>query len=296
MVVDVSVLVTNYNHGKYLPECLDAIFSQSVSPKEVVVIDDASTDGSIALIEEFQKRHSNLVLLRNPVNLGPAKTMNKAIEHAQGKFLVLAAADDQILPGFLEKGAQCLEQNPEIGICCSEPSFFMGEKPYTFFTKAISSEKRFSLIASSEIAHSYLHSPLWIPTHASLYRRELVLKYGCLDEGLKHLCDWYLNCQITMAHGIAYIPESFGAFRLSPHSYGAKWNRSYRKKIELYRHLFTKLKQESVLFKTAMSKAGVLGLISSDVLLYLLLHLSLWKYFPRAFYRKMCNFFRKAVA
>jgi glycosyltransferase involved in cell wall biosynthesis len=292
---DISILITNYNHSEFLIECLDAVFSQSVLPKEVIVIDDASTDHSIALIREYQRKRSDLILLQNPTNQGPAKTMNTAIAHASSKYVVLAAADDQVLPGFFEESSQYLDLHPEIGICCSEPSFFEDIKPYSFSSMKICHAKEPSVFSSEQIQKQYLHGPLWIPTHASLYRRDLLLKYGCLQDSLKHLCDWYLNCKIAALHGIAYIPRSFGAFRVSRNSYSASWNRSYQKKITLYKELFLLLAKEPPAFQKIFCKSGMLGLISSDVLFYGLLRPYLWKYLPFAFYRKTRNFLRKVA-
>lgn len=291
--VDVSVLITNYNHAHFLGECLDAVFSQSALPKEVIVIDDASTDHSIELVQNYQKKHPELILLQNPTNQGPAKTMNTAIGYATSKYVVLAAADDQVLSGFFEKGAQYLDLNPKIGICCSEPSFFENNKPYLYQRMKICNEKQPATLSAEIVRKQYLHGPLWIPTHASLYRRDLILKHGGLQDSLKHLCDWYLNCKIAAFHGIGYIPTSFGAFRVLKTSYSAQWNRSYQKKIVLYKQLFSILDQESAEFQKIFCKSGMLGLISSDVLLYGLSRPRLWKYLPFAFYRKIRNCFRK---
>ncbi|MBF8262510.1 MAG: glycosyltransferase [Parachlamydiales bacterium] len=293
--VDISVLITNFNHASFLPECLDAIFSQSVAPKEVILIDDASTDESIPFILEYQKRHPELTLIQNATNQGPANAMNTCITHATGKYIFLCAADDQVLPNSFELGAHYLDLYPEAGICCSIPTMFTNEKPYHFKRVSICHQKQATLIPSDSIKKQFLLTSLWIPTHASLYRRDLVVKYGCLNEGLKHLCDWYLNCKIALLHGIVYVPQSFGAFRVSTQSYSAKWNRLYLKKNMIYRCLFELLSQESASFQKIFSRSGVLGLISSDVFFHLLFQISLWKYIPSAFYRKTCNFFRKII-
>jgi hypothetical protein len=219
--------------------------------------------------------------------------MNTALAYATNKYVILAAADDQVLSGFFETSAQYLDLHPEIGICCSEPSFFENNKPYLYQRMKISNEKQPATLSAETVRKQYLHGPLWIPTHASLYRRDLLLKYGGLQDSLKHLCDWYLNCKIAALHGIGYIPTSFGAFRVSRTSYSAQWNRSYQKKIALYKQLFSMISQETPEFQKIFCKSGMLGLISSDVLLYGLFRPYLWKYLPRAFYRKTRNCFRK---
>lgn len=290
---DVSVLITNYNHSAFLRECLDAVFAQSVSPREVLVIDDASTDNSIALLESYQKKEPRLTVIRNLKNCGPAQAMNRLIQLAKGRYLMLAAADDMLLPGCIEQGALHLEAHPDAGLCCSPTLMFHNHKPYSFVKIPISKLEISHKIDAQKMPSAVLHTRLWIPTNAAMYRRDLVLKYGCLDERLRHLCDWYLNFRIILNHGLVYVPHSFGAFRLLPTSYGAQWNRSFRKKIELYDSLFAILSEEAPDFRAAFRRSGALGLISADVLVYLLRKPSLWKFLPQAFYRKMCNFLRK---
>lgn len=292
-VVDISVLVTNYNHAQFLGECLQAILSQSVAAKEIIVIDDASTDNSISIIKEFQKKYPSVILLQSPKNQGPARAMNQAIQAATGEYVVLAAADDKLLPGFFEKAIQAFETYPNAGICCSEPTFFDATNPLKSWRVPISFEKNPAFFSATSISKQLLLSPLWFPTHASLYRRSLLLQYSGLNDGLKHICDWYLNCKIALTHGIIYVPESFGAFRLSTQSYGSRWNRSYRKKMEVYRVLFSLISQETSQYQTAFRQAGALGLISADVLAYVFFRPSLWGYLPFSLFRKTANFFRK---
>lgn len=139
-------------------------------------IDDASTDNSLMLLREYQKKHPKLQILQNATNQGPVRAINKAIAHARGGYLIFAAADDQILPGFFELGIAYLSEYPEAAICCSNISVFRNEKPYKFCEIKISNEKKEVLISADELKKKIAHTSFWIPTNASLYRRDLVLK------------------------------------------------------------------------------------------------------------------------
>lgn len=290
MQSDTTVLIPNYNHAEFLPQCLEAIFSQSYLPKQVIVIDDASTDGSVPLIEKYQKSHPELLLIKNETNQGPIKALNRGLKLATGKYLAFCSADDQVLPGFFEQGSKYLNQHPSAGICISDPSFFTGLK----FTKhSISSYNSPTKIPPEDLEKLFLFSPLWIPSHASLFRRDCVLECNGFEEKLRHLADWFLNVKIALMHGVVYVPSSFGAFRVSDQSYGAKSNRSFKKKIQIHKSLFDLLSSESELFQKRFQKSGALGQIPSDCLLYLLFHISLWDYLPYAFFRKASNFYRK---
>lgn len=290
---DVTVLMPNYNHAHFLPESLGAIFSQSHIPKEVLIIDDASRDESISVIQQLQKLYPQIRLIQNTLNRGPVISLNIGLQQAQGKYLAFCAADDLVLQGFFEEGAKWLDRYPNAGICCSNPSFFKNEKPYRFKKMVLSRQSNVKEIEPNRIESQFLFSPLWIPSHASLFRKEFVMQCGGFPENLHHISDWYLNIKIAINHGIIHVPTSFGAFRTSSLSYGAIFNRSYRKKASIYRELFKLLSLDPKEVRRMFRRSGALGQISGDVLLYLLLHFRLWPYIPFAFYRKVCNLLRK---
>ena len=98
-----SVAIPNYNHAQYLPRCLDSILSQSVQPFEILVLDDASTDNSVAIIQRYASQHPHVRLHRNEHNLGAVANINQAFELSQGDYVFVPSADDEVVPGFFEK-------------------------------------------------------------------------------------------------------------------------------------------------------------------------------------------------
>src|SRR5262249_18331038 len=115
-----SIIMTNYNHSRYLPVALQAILSQTWRPSEVLVIDDGSTDNSVEVIEQFAERDSIIRLIRNDRNRGVAYSCNRGVALASGEYLLFAAADDYILPCFLERSRSLLGQYPEAGLSCCD--------------------------------------------------------------------------------------------------------------------------------------------------------------------------------
>jgi glycosyltransferase involved in cell wall biosynthesis len=295
-LADLTVITPNYNHAHFLPEYFNAIFSQSLIPKELLIIDDASTDDSLAVIKKFQKKHQQIRCIQNSENQGPSISANRAIPEAKGTYLAFLSADDLVLPGFFEEGTKWLDHYPKAGLCCSDPSFFQDNKPYLFSRKRLSKENKVLEIPPSDFSNQFISTPIWIASHASLFRKEFVIKHHNFPEGLFHLADWYFNIRIAIHHGMIYVPNTFAAFRLSRNSYGARLNRSYQKKIVIYQEVFKYLAKEPREVQKIFLKSGVLGLGSSDILLYLLLHPRVWAFLPHAFFRKSCNFFRKITA
>ncbi|MEL1240101.1 glycosyltransferase family 2 protein [Flavobacterium flavipallidum] len=97
-----SIIIPVYNTESYLKRCLDSVFSQDLSTNdfEVIVINDGSTDNSLAILEDYERKHENLVLLSQE-NQGEAVTRNKAIEISKGVYIAFVDSDDAIYDATL---------------------------------------------------------------------------------------------------------------------------------------------------------------------------------------------------
>lgn len=89
----IAVIIANRNNAPFLPQCLDSVFSQTLRPAEVVVIDDASTDNSHEIIREYV-RNGNVTTIFNEIPLGVAASRHKAIEQSKSEYLTTLDADD----------------------------------------------------------------------------------------------------------------------------------------------------------------------------------------------------------
>ena len=108
----VSVILVNWNHGDFLPECLAALSAQTYSPFELLVIDNGSTDGS----PDWLARHAPYVrLIPFPDNRGFAPALNYGIQHTAGKFILSLNPDVVARPEFLAALVAALQANPRVG-------------------------------------------------------------------------------------------------------------------------------------------------------------------------------------
>jgi glycosyltransferase involved in cell wall biosynthesis len=116
-----SVAMCTYNGEKYLPEQLASIATQSRQPDELVVCDDASTDRTLEILENFRGQVRFPVrIFVNEVNLGSTKNFEKAIRLCAGKNIALADQDDVWFEGKLERLGQVLEASSLIGAVFSD--------------------------------------------------------------------------------------------------------------------------------------------------------------------------------
>lgn len=113
----VTVLTTVYNGLRYLREAIDSTLSQSYPDFEYLIIDDASTDGSVECILSYKDPRIRFV--RNEVNLGTANTINKALGLINTEYVVRLDQDDVSLPKRIEEQIAYLDSHPDISIVCS---------------------------------------------------------------------------------------------------------------------------------------------------------------------------------
>ena len=93
-VPEVSVIVPVYNKAAYLAECLESILAQSLRSLEVICVDDASTDGSGEILEQFSERDARVTVIQHEQNRGAAVARNAGLAAARGEFVQFTDADD----------------------------------------------------------------------------------------------------------------------------------------------------------------------------------------------------------
>lgn len=113
----VSVIMGIYNCEKTLKAAVDSVFSQTFTDWELIMCDDASTDHTADVAEEYARKHpEKVVLLRNTDNKKLAYSLNRCLEVAKGEYIARMDADDLNLPMRYEKQVAFLDQHPEYAV------------------------------------------------------------------------------------------------------------------------------------------------------------------------------------
>lgn len=107
----VSILTPTYNTEKFIRSTIESAQNQTYTNWEMILVDDASTDNTITIIEEFVKKDSRIKLFKLPQNRGNGFARNAALEKATGKYIAYLDADDLWFPEKLEKQIQFLKAN-----------------------------------------------------------------------------------------------------------------------------------------------------------------------------------------
>ncbi len=120
---DISIIVANYNNGRYLKAFISSVMDSTMLPRELIIVDDGSTDDSYEVLLD----HNELPFLKIisfDENKGFTAALNTALEAATGKYIMRADPDDLLMPDRIEKQFNYLENNPEVDILGSNAIYF----------------------------------------------------------------------------------------------------------------------------------------------------------------------------
>jgi glycosyltransferase involved in cell wall biosynthesis len=215
-----SVVIPNYNHARYLERAVRAHLEQTVVPLEIIVVDDASTDESPALVERIAAVHPKVRLVRLERNAGVNGAMNRGLLESRGDYVCFSAADDVVTPKFAARSLEAAARYPEAGFCFSEPAEMAGDGRVRHLPLRLSDEAR--LLSPSEVEQLLRATWFAFPGHAVVYRRQALLSIGGFVEDLRWYADWFANCVLAFRHGACYLPDVLAVFRVSAGSYSAR--------------------------------------------------------------------------
>ena len=221
-----SVIMGNYNHAHYLVDSIPAILNQSFHPKEIIIIDDASTDNSVEIIEGFAKKDPIIRFYKNEKNLGNKATYLKAYELITGDYFNFAAADDLVLPGLFEKTMAMLAKYPNAGVCSAitrkvnEKGDELGEapeRPYVSKTPRYFSPKE-------TLEYFMKGEGAWCCVgNAAVWRQSAVIESGGFPRGAGLFTDEFLAILLGINFGVCFIPEPLALHRVLPGSMGSRY-------------------------------------------------------------------------
>lgn len=176
----VSVTIVTYNSSRFIGRCLESVLAQKYPRVEVIVVDNASTDGTRECLERFRDRCR---IFFNQENVGFAAAQNQAIREARGEWILTLNPDMLLLPNFIQALIAAGRLDPRVGTVCGKlltmrPSFDFPDQPLVdstgmYFTPMLRHLDRGS--QEVEDGHYLHHEYVFGATAAAaLYRREMI--------------------------------------------------------------------------------------------------------------------------
>lgn len=116
----ITVLMSVYNGEGYLRESVESILTQTYKDFEFIIVNDASKDKSLTILEEYERKDKRIILVSNNENSGLTKSLNNGLKMAKGKYIARQDADDISEPERLFQQVTFLEKHPDIGLIGSD--------------------------------------------------------------------------------------------------------------------------------------------------------------------------------
>jgi glycosyltransferase involved in cell wall biosynthesis len=194
----VSIILPAYNRETLVSRAIDSVLAQTYGDFELIIVDDASKDGTRQVLEGY-RHHPKVRLILSDTNRGGSGARNLGIEAARGELIAFQDSDDVWLPGKLAAQVTALDADPAAGICYCGSLFSEGDRSYYIPHAELSkldgdmSREMLRLNATS--------------TQTLLIRKSVLAKSGLFDISLKRFQDWDLMIRVAQITRFIFLPE-----------------------------------------------------------------------------------------
>jgi GT2 family glycosyltransferase len=200
----VSVCLPTFNKVRYLPAAIRSVLAQEFRDFELLIVDDASTDGTSDAVLNF--RDSRISYIRNPQNRGLVGNWNYCLELAQGDYAIVFHDDDLMLPGLLRREVEVLESNSKVVLVHAAAQsidanggVFCVSRPHSW--PALTSGLGF-------IARYWgLNGGGYVVMPSAMFRKSLALRLGAFNPDLKYSADADLWQRMAFEGQVAFLDE-----------------------------------------------------------------------------------------
>ncbi|WP_425104879.1 glycosyltransferase [Ancylobacter sp.] len=244
----VSVVMPSYRHEAYIAEAISSVLGQSMTDLELIVVDDASPDGSNAVIRSFDD--VRLIHMPLETNIGASAAMNVAVRQAQAPLIAVCNSDDVWEQDKLARQIALLERLPDCAAVFSDVSWIdaagqpisePGFVDTTIFTQP-NRTRHLWLKRLVEGGNCLCHPSV-------LLRREVYAECGLYDEYLRQVPDYDLWLRLLQKHPIHVMPDQLVRFRLHGSNTSAQTpaavERDARERRFIMRRFFEELSVEN---------------------------------------------------
>ncbi|MGE0815638.1 MAG: glycoside hydrolase family 99-like domain-containing protein [Vicinamibacterales bacterium] len=218
----VSVIVPNYNHARYLPQRLETIVGQSFRDVEILVLDDASTDDSLAVLAPYRSR-ADVRVLANAANSGSTFVQwLRGLDEARGDFIWIAESDDGSAPDFLETMVGLL-RDPQVRVAYANSQVWdahgdvVGDYTGTPYLRSLSASKwssPYCVPAGQEVRDGFGVKNTILSASAVVFRRfDLDPSTRAALPGMRIAGDWRFFAEAMRGGDVAYSPRKLNYHR-----------------------------------------------------------------------------------
>jgi sugar O-acyltransferase (sialic acid O-acetyltransferase NeuD family) len=220
----VTVLIASYNHEKYVADSLRSVLNQTYQDFEIVVVDDGSTDGTVAEIKKISDPRIKQAFLNRNTGIVVAKT--KGLSLASGRYIAILNSDDMFLPDKLEEQVAFLDSHPEVGAVFTQADIIDDDgKPFLdrnhFYYDIFAQANR----SPQEWLHHFFYRGNCLCMSSALIRRECYEAIGYPDKRLHQLPDFDFWIRMCFRYELHVLQKKLTRFRVRANEANASGQR-----------------------------------------------------------------------
>jgi glycosyltransferase involved in cell wall biosynthesis len=214
-----SVVLLNYNHGQFISEAFTALAEALDRNDELIVIDDASRDDSVATLERLRPLFPSFRLVVHDRNQGVVAGMNEGLGLASHNYIYFAASDDRVSEALFEKSMPLLGRYPEAGVSTARMRLIDkdGGDLGLLKTAVVSPEPRY--LPPAEVAQAIYREDNWLVGCSTIYRRDALISCGGFRLELGSFCDGFASRLLALKYGACFIPDALSFWRRMSEGY-----------------------------------------------------------------------------
>lgn len=244
----VTVIVPNYNHGPFLNQRIDSVLEQSYADFEVILMDDASSDGSLEVLQSYASDSRVRLIMPNTVNTGiPFKQWNKGVAEARGEYIWIAESDDFAKPALLATLVDVLDRHPNVGLAYCQSLAVDGSGAVTGTLQGWTDDLDATRWSADHVGNGpdecrrFVVQKCTIPNaSAVVFRKDAYLRVGSADEDFRLSGDWMMWAKLLLDSDVAFVAEPLNCFRMHQNtvrSNSARTTVALQEAIRIYRYI-----------------------------------------------------------
>jgi len=249
----VSFLIPYFNHKQYVGQTLDSILNDTYPNKEVIIINDGSTDTDVGVINDWISMNSKILPIKfiSRENKGITKTFNELARTSKGKYIVFCASDDYLINNTIKDRVSILENNQEKMVLIADTTVVDSNSKIIhksslddWLPHKLSNKKNY--FSDEGLAYEIINR--WkLNGPCSMMNKKLFIESGGYDEAL-FLEDWDFYLRAAAQKSIIYYDQKVAAYRVHRKNFSSK------SKLKLTYSLYLSAKKSYPLFSNPYKK------------------------------------------
>lgn len=228
----VSVCLPVYNGERHLGEAIESVLAQTLPDFELIICDNASTDGTQEIAQRYANQDKRVIYIRNRENIGVCANYNLSFNSSRGKYIKPFAHDDLLAPNFLEKLVAILDSQPDVSLAACGKNIVNAKGEITETHLQFPESRKISGL--DVIRYNLIRLTNWVGEPACvMFRRELV--GSGFDPQYYHYCEIEFYFRLLENSNFYYLNETLCSFRVHQGSVSSRNHKAMLFALDIFR-------------------------------------------------------------